>query len=83
LRVAASSLSSCTAISIKTSIVDVNYTPFIVQRSYISFLFKDGGRLSVCISSCRKAKLIEQHIKLKGQLKELATKMDEIVEKEK
>ena len=30
-----------------------------------------------------KAKLIEQHIKLKGQLKELAGKMDEIAEKER
>lgn len=31
----------------------------------------------------RRNKLIEQHSKLKGQLKQLAAKMDEIVEKEK
>ena len=30
-----------------------------------------------------KAKLVEQHLKLKGQLRELAAKMDEIVDKEK
>ena len=35
------------------------------------------------MSLCSKAKLIEQHIKLKGQLKELAGKMDEIAEKER
>lgn len=28
-----------------------------------------------------KAKLVDQHIKLKSQLKELAVKMDEILEK--
>ena len=31
----------------------------------------------------RKSKLVDQHIKLKSQLKELATKMDEILEKER
>lgn len=46
-------------------------------------LHNDGRRLSVLHFLPRKAKLIEQHIKLKGQLKELASKMDEIVEKEK
>lgn len=35
------------------------------------------------MSLSRKAKLIEQHIKLKTQLKELASKMDEIAEKER
>jgi hypothetical protein len=30
-----------------------------------------------------KGKLIEQHTKLKSQLKELAVKMDEILEKER
>lgn len=48
----------------------------------VSFILH-GRRLSVTLLPFSKAKLIEQHIKLKGQLKELATKMDEIVEKEK
>jgi hypothetical protein len=43
----------------------------------------DGRKRRVTTPLCSKAKLIEQHIKLKGQLKELASKMDEIVEKER
>ena len=42
-------------------------------------MITDGRKWSVKNFKFRKAKLIEQHIKLKGQLKELATKMDEIV----
>ena len=43
----------------------------------------DVRKRSVRVYLFRKAKLIEQHIKLKGQLKELAAKMDEIAEKER
>lgn len=68
-----------------TLIVSHIYQPYVgVSYHFICeviYLRLHGRKQCVRVLLLSKAKLIEQHIKLKGQLKELATKMDEIVEK--